>query len=55
MSAVEVRVPDLGEAHGVTVVEVLVKVGSAVRVDDPLVTLESDRRPWTSRRPPRAP
>jgi dihydrolipoamide dehydrogenase len=43
VSAVEVRVPDLGEAHGVTVVEVLVKVGSAVRVDDPLVTLESDK------------
>jgi len=43
MSAVEVRVPDLGEAHGVTVVEVLVKVGSAVRVDDPLITLESDK------------
>jgi dihydrolipoamide dehydrogenase len=43
MSAVEVRVPDLGEAHGVTVVEVLVKVGSAVRVDDPLMTLESDK------------
>jgi dihydrolipoamide dehydrogenase len=43
VSAVEVRVPDLGEAHGVTVVEVLVKVGSAVRVDDPLITLESDK------------
>jgi dihydrolipoamide dehydrogenase len=43
VSAVEVRVPDLGEAHGVTVVEVLVKVGSEVRVDDPLITLESDK------------
>jgi dihydrolipoamide dehydrogenase len=43
VSGVEVRVPDLGDVHGVTVVEVLVKVGSAVRLDDPLITLESDK------------
>ena len=43
MSGTEIRVPDLGEAHGVTVVDVLVKVGSAVRVNDPLITLESDK------------
>jgi dihydrolipoamide dehydrogenase len=43
VSVAEVRVPDLGEADGVTVVEVLVQVGSVVRVDDPLITLESDK------------
>lgn len=43
MSAYEVRIPDLGEAKGVTVVEVLVAVGAAVKVDDPLVTLETEK------------
>ena len=43
MSAVEVRIPDLGEAQSITVVDVLVTVGSVVRVDDPLITLESEK------------
>ncbi len=43
MSLREVRVPDLGGAAGVSVVEVLVAVGDAVRVDDPILTLESDK------------
>jgi dihydrolipoamide dehydrogenase len=33
----------MGEAKGVTVVEVLVKKGSEIRVDDALITLESDK------------
>jgi dihydrolipoamide dehydrogenase len=43
MSALEVRIPDLGEAKGVTVLEVLVTVGAQVQADDPLVTLETDK------------
>ena len=43
MSEIEVRVPDLGDTKAVTVVEVLVKVGAQMRVDDPLITLESDK------------
>ena len=43
VSEIEVRVPDLGEAKGVTVVDVLVKVGAQMRVDDPLITLESEK------------
>jgi dihydrolipoamide dehydrogenase len=43
MSTVEVRIPDLGDAHGVTVIEVLVREGAEVRKDDPLVTLESEK------------
>jgi pyruvate dehydrogenase E2 component (dihydrolipoamide acetyltransferase) len=39
----EVRVPDIGDAHDVTVVEVGVKVGQTVAVDDLLVVLESDK------------
>jgi dihydrolipoamide dehydrogenase len=43
MSAVEVRVPDLGDVKGVTVLEVLVKPGAEVAVEDPLISLESDK------------
>ncbi len=43
MSAVEVRVPDLGDVKGVTVLEVLVKPGSKVAREDPLISLESDK------------
>ena len=43
MSIIEVRVPDLGDAKGVNVVDVLVKKGSEVRIDDPLITLESEK------------
>ena len=43
MSLVEVRVPDLGDAKGVTVVDVLVKKGSHIRVEDPLITLETEK------------
>ena len=43
MSVVEVRVPDLGDAKGVNVVDVLVKKGSEVRKEDPLITLETEK------------
>jgi dihydrolipoamide dehydrogenase len=43
VSLVEVRIPELGDAKGVTVVDVLVKKGSEIRVDDPLITLETEK------------
>ena len=43
MSMVEVRVPELGDAKGVTVLDVLVKKGGEIRVDDPLITLETEK------------
>jgi dihydrolipoamide dehydrogenase len=43
VSVVEVRIPDLGDAKGVNVVDVLVKKGSQIRVDDPLITLETEK------------
>jgi dihydrolipoamide dehydrogenase len=39
----ELRIPDLGEAGEVAVIDVLVKPGDRVEVDAPLVTLESDK------------
>ncbi len=43
MSEVEVRVPDLGDTQAATVVEVLVAVGAQIGVEDPLITLESEK------------
>ena len=39
----EVVVPDIGDFKDVPVIEVLVKPGDAVKPEDPLVTLESDK------------
>jgi dihydrolipoamide dehydrogenase len=43
MSAVEIQVPDIGDFSDVPVIEVHVNPGDTVAVDDPLVTLESDK------------
>jgi pyruvate dehydrogenase E2 component (dihydrolipoamide acetyltransferase) len=43
VSEVEVRVPDLGDTQAATVVEVLVAVGAQIGVEDPLITLESEK------------
>nr|MBP8139294.1 dihydrolipoyllysine-residue acetyltransferase [Burkholderiales bacterium] len=43
MSTIEVKVPDIGDFTDVPVIEVLVKAGDKVKVDDSLVTLESDK------------
>ena len=39
----DVLVPDIGEFDAVEVIEVLVKSGDAVSVEDPLLTMESDK------------
>jgi len=43
MSTIDVRVPDIGDFQDVPVIEVFVKPGDAVAIDDSLVTLESDK------------
>jgi dihydrolipoamide dehydrogenase len=40
---IEVKVPDIGEFTGVPVVEVFVSPGDEVAVEDPLISLESDK------------
>ncbi len=42
-NVVEIKVPDIGQSDAVDVIEVLVKVGDTIAVDDPIVTLESDK------------
>ncbi len=41
--SVSVEVPDIGDFTDVPVIEILVSPGDAVAVDDPLMTLESDK------------
>ena len=43
MSTIEVKVPDIGDFKDVPVIDVLVKTGDRVAIDDSLVTLESDK------------
>ncbi|MBK6653894.1 dihydrolipoyl dehydrogenase [Zoogloea sp.] len=43
MSLVEVKVPDIGDFSDVPVIELFVKVGDSIKVDDAIATLESDK------------
>ncbi|WP_256079273.1 dihydrolipoyllysine-residue acetyltransferase [Massilia sp. YIM B04103] len=43
MSIVEVKVPDIGDFKEVEVIELMVKVGDTIKVDQSLVTVESDK------------
>ena len=42
-TTMDVKVPDIGDYHGVPVIEVLVKDGDKVEKDTPLLVLESDK------------
>jgi pyruvate dehydrogenase E2 component (dihydrolipoamide acetyltransferase) len=43
MSQIEVKVPDIGDFAEVEVIEVMVKVGDTIKVDQSLLTVESDK------------
>src|SRR5450830_637104 len=43
MSLFEVKVPDIGDFKEVEVIELLVKVGDTIKVDQSLITVESDK------------
>src|SRR5574338_332506 len=40
---IEVKVPDIGDFDAVPVIELFVKVGDTIKVDDAIATLESDK------------
>lgn len=40
---VEIKVPDIGDFSDIPVIEICVKVGDTIKLDDALVTLESDK------------
>ncbi|EHR71069.1 pyruvate dehydrogenase complex dihydrolipoamide acetyltransferase, long form [Burkholderiales bacterium JOSHI_001] len=43
MALVEVKVPDIGDFSEVAVIEVMVKVGDTIKVEQSLITVESDK------------
>jgi pyruvate dehydrogenase E2 component (dihydrolipoamide acetyltransferase) len=43
MASFEQRVPDLGDFKGVEIIEILVKAGDAVQVEQPLLVLETEK------------
>ena len=43
MPSIHIQVPDIGDFDEVTVIELMVKIGDAVRVDQSLITVESDK------------
>ncbi|MFQ5699225.1 MAG: dihydrolipoyl dehydrogenase [Myxococcota bacterium] len=43
MPVVPIRIPDIGDFEDVEVIEILVAPGDRVEVDDPLITLESEK------------
>ena len=43
MAQIEIQVPDIGDFDEVAVIELLVKPGDSVAVDQSLITVESDK------------
>ena len=43
MAIVEIKVPDIGDFDEVTVIELMVKPGDSIQVDQSLITVESDK------------
>ena len=43
MAILEIKVPDIGDFDGVTVIELLVKPGDTVKAEQSLITVESDK------------
>ena len=42
-STIEIRVPDIGDFDNVEVIDIIVKPGDTVRIEDPLLTVESEK------------
>jgi dihydrolipoamide dehydrogenase len=42
-NSIDIKVPDLGGANDVEVIEILVEVGDSINVEDSLITVESDK------------
>jgi dihydrolipoamide dehydrogenase len=40
---IQLRVPDLGDFENVEIIEILVAIGDIIAVDDPLITIETDK------------
>ncbi|MEP7058990.1 MAG: dihydrolipoyl dehydrogenase [Caldimonas sp.] len=43
MALIDIKVPDIGDFEGVSVIELLVKTGDTIKVEQSLITVESDK------------
>src|SRR5450830_843773 len=43
MSLIEIKIPDIGDFKDVAVIEIMVKPGDAIRLEQSLITVESDK------------
>jgi pyruvate/2-oxoglutarate dehydrogenase complex dihydrolipoamide acyltransferase (E2) component len=43
MAMIEIKVPDIGDLDEVAVIELLVKAGDAIKAEQSLITVESDK------------
>ena len=43
MAVIDIKVPDIGDFAEVGVIEVLVKAGDTIKVEQSLITVESDK------------
>jgi pyruvate dehydrogenase E2 component (dihydrolipoamide acetyltransferase) len=43
MAIEKILVPDIGNFDSVDVIEIIAKIGDAIKKDDPLITLETDK------------
>ena len=43
MAMIEIKVPDIGDLDEVAVIELLVKAGEAIKAEQSLITVESDK------------
>ena len=43
MSIKDIKVPNIGEFNDVEIIEILIKKGQEIKINDPLITIESDK------------
>ena len=43
MALIDIKIPDIGDFDGVSVIEILVKAGDTIKPEQSLLTVESDK------------
>ena len=43
MATEEILIPDIGDFDSVDVIEILINIGDSINLDDPMLTVESDK------------
>ena len=46
VETIDIKIPNLGEAESTEIIEVNIKAGDKVNINDPLIVLESEKLQW---------